>query len=131
MAVQQRETAKTIQRRKTYRRGLAGEWRAAWFLRSRGFVILEKRARNACGEIDIVARRGRLVVFVEVKVRRHLEEALLSVTARQRARIVAAATAWLACRDDLEGCDFRFDVIVMTPGGMPHRLCNAFTTDGF
>jgi len=75
--------------------GLSAESRAAVFLIAKGFRILARRWRSPVGEIDIVARRRKLLVFVEVKARENLDDAAWSVTERQRARIVAAAEAWL------------------------------------
>ena len=76
--------------------GLSAESRAAALLIAKGFRILARRWRSPVGEIDIVARRRHLLVFVEVKAREPLDDAAWSVTERQRARIVAAAEAWLA-----------------------------------
>ena len=117
--------------RKTNRRGLAGEWRAGLYLAARGFTILGRRVRTPAGEIDLIARRGSTVVFLEVKVRRVRDEALAAVSPRQQARIAAAAAAWLSARPDLAGCDMRFDVIAMTPRGLPLHIRHAFTADAF
>src|SRR5438045_9246674 len=76
--------------------GLSAESRAAALLIAKGFRILARRFRSPVGEIDIVARRRHLLIFVEVKARERLDDAAWSVTERQRARIVAAAEAWLA-----------------------------------
>src|SRR3954469_9922535 len=84
------------ERQVAFRTGLSAESRAAMLLIAKGFRILARRWRSPVGEIDIVARRRRLLVFVEVKARATLDEAAWSVTDRQRARIAAAAEAWLA-----------------------------------
>src|SRR6195256_6195590 len=84
------------ERQVAFRLGLSAESRAAVFLIAKGFRILARRWRSPVGEIDIVARRRKLLVFVEVKARENLDDAAWSVTERQRARIVAAAEAWLA-----------------------------------
>ena len=88
------------ERQVAFRLGLSAESRAAAFLIAKGFRILARRWSSPVGEIDIVARRRHLLVFVEVKARETLDDAAWSVTERQRARIVAAAEAWLArlCR---------------------------------
>src|SRR3954467_1837101 len=84
------------ERQVAFRLGLSAESRAAALLIAKGFRILARRWRSPVGEIDIVARRGRLLVFVEVKARAAFDDAAWSVTDRQRARIAAAAEAWLA-----------------------------------
>ncbi|MFQ5985516.1 MAG: YraN family protein [Alphaproteobacteria bacterium] len=108
-----------------YRFGLHAEGLCAWRLRLKGYRILARRFRVGAGEIDIVARRGRVVAFVEVKARREAggEEAL---TPRQRARIVRAAEAFLARRPELAGLDLRFDVMLVRPWGPPRHLCDAW-----
>jgi putative endonuclease len=83
-------------RRVAFRAGISAESRAALLLIVKGFRILARRWKSPVGEIDIVARRRRLLVFVEVKARQDRDEAAWSVTDRQRGRIVAAAQAWLA-----------------------------------
>src|SRR5438067_11642615 len=88
------------ERQIAFRTGISAESRAAAFLVAKGFRILARRWRSPVGEIDIVARRRRLLIFVEVKARENLDDAAWSVTDRQRARIVAAAEAWLAMRPD-------------------------------
>ena len=88
------------ERQVAFRTGISAESRAAALLIAKGFRILARRWRCPVGEIDIVARRRKLLVFVEVKARERLDDAAWSVTERQRARIVAAAEAWLAANPD-------------------------------
>ena len=87
-------------RQVAFRLGISAESRAAAFLIAKGFRILARRWKSPVGEIDIVARRRSLLVFVEVKARAQLDDAAWSETDRQRARIVAAAEAWLAANAD-------------------------------
>jgi putative endonuclease len=84
------------ERQIAFRTGISAESRAAAFLIAKGFRILARRWKSPVGEIDIVARRRSLLLFVEVKAREKLDDAAWSVTDRQRLRIVAAAEAWLA-----------------------------------
>ena len=65
-------------------------------------------------------------MFVEVKARERLDDAAWSVTDRQRARIVAAAQAWLAVHGDSRIRDIRFDVMLVTPGRLPRHIPAAF-----
>ena len=114
------------ERQVAFRLGLSAESRAAVFLIAKGFRILARRWRSPVGEIDIVARRRRLLVFVEVKARENLDDAAWSVTERQRARIVAAAEAWLARYPDERIQDMRFDAILVAPGSLPRHIPAAF-----
>lgn len=95
--------------------GAQGEDIAATYLESIGFKVLERNFRSRAGEIDIVARDGRTVVFVEVKTRRpggRFGAAVEQVTAVKRRRIVKTALAYIACRG-LEGAECRFDVVAI------------------
>jgi putative endonuclease len=114
------------ERQIAFRTGLSAESRAAALLIAKGFRILARRWRSPVGEIDIVARRRRLLVFVEVKARERLDDAAWSVTDRQRARIVAAAEAWLAAHGDDAIQDIRFDAMLVAPGRMPRHIVSAF-----
>src|SRR5437762_8468729 len=88
------------ERQVAFRLGLSAESRAAALLVAKGFRILARRWKSPVGEIDIVARRRHLLVFVEVKAREHFDDAAWSVTDRQRSRIVAAAESYLAYAHD-------------------------------
>ena len=114
------------ERQVAFRTGLSAESRAAALLIAKGFRILSRRFRTPVGEIDIVARRRKLVVFVEVKARERIDDAAWSVTERQRARIVAAAEAWLAANPGHGFEDMRFDAMLVVPGKLPRHIPNAF-----
>ena len=114
------------ERQVAFRLGLSAESRAAALLIAKGFRILARRWRSPVGEIDIVARRLKLLVFVEVKARESLDEAAWSVTDRQRARIIAAAEAWLARYPDDGIQDMRFDAILVAPRSLPRHIPAAF-----
>ncbi len=114
------------ERQVAFRFGLSAESRAAALLIAKGFRILARRFRSPVGEIDIVARRRHLLVFVEVKAREQLDDAAWSVTERQRARIIAAAEAWLADHPDPSIQDIRFDAMLVAPGRVPRHIPAAF-----
>jgi putative endonuclease len=118
------------ERQVAFRLGLSAESRAAAYLIGKGFRILARRWRSPLGEIDIVARRGKLLIFVEVKARERLDDAAWSVTPRQQQRIAGAAEVWLARNPDMTFEDIRFDVILVAPGRLPKHLAAAFTADG-
>lgn len=109
------------------RSGRRAETAAALLLALKGFRIAARRYRTPVGEIDLVGRRGRLVVFVEVKRRLDPSAAAAAVTSRQRARIARAAAHWLArnaAADPVERV--RFDVVLVVPGSVPRHLPDAW-----
>lgn len=106
----------------TRARGAQGEERAAEYLRGRGWSILARNVRSRRGEVDIVAGRGDVLAFVEVKAWRALGETELGQAigrAKQR-RISEAARLFLARRPDLAGLRARFDVVFL--GEDPPRI---------
>ena len=109
-----------------FRTGLSAENRAAAWLMAKGYRILAKRFRTPYGEIDIVARRRNLLVFVEVKARASLDEAAYAVTPRQQRRIVEAAQAWLMAHPEHADFDMRFDAMLIAPRRLPRHLLAAF-----
>lgn len=113
-------------RQVAFRFGISAESRAAAFLVAKGFRIMARRWRSPVGELDIVARRRHLLVFVEVKARHTLDDAAEAVTERQRARIIAAAEAWLATYPDASITDMRFDAVLVAPRAMPRHIQGAF-----
>jgi len=114
------------QRRIAFRFGLSAEGRAAAFLVVKGYRILARRFRTPLGEIDIVARRGGVLVFVEVKARDNFDEAAESINKRQQNRIIGAAQMWLADHPEDAMRDMRFDAILIIPGRLPRHLPGAF-----
>ena len=109
-----------------YRRGLFAEKCAAWYLRLKGYDIIAARYRTSVGEIDLVARRARHLVFVEVKHRAALEVAAEAVHRRNQARVRRAAELYLQKHPRYTGFDMRFDAVVMAPGRWPRHIVNAF-----
>jgi len=114
------------ERQAAFRTGISAESRAAAYMVAKGFRILARRWKSPAGEIDIVARRRRLLVFVEVKARNTIDEAAESLQARQQRRIAAAAEAWLAAYPDASIQDLRFDAVLVAPGKLPRHIPAAF-----
>ena len=114
------------ERQAAFRLGLSAESRAAALLLAKGYRIVARRWKSPVGEIDIVARRRGVLVFVEVKARIRLDDAAEAVTPRQRQRIVAAARAWLARHPDDVSAPMRFDVVMVAPWRLPRHLTAAF-----
>jgi len=113
-------------RRAAYRRGHSGELLAALRLRLAGYRILARRYRTKVGEIDLVARRGGIVAFVEVKRRDTAADALEAVSPRSRARIRRAAELFLQRHPALAPLALRFDVMVITPWSWPRHVVDAW-----
>jgi putative endonuclease len=118
--------ARRPERVAAFRLGLSAESRAAMVLIAKGYRIVARRFKTPAGEIDIVARRRRSLVFVEVKARERADDAAEAVTARGKQRIIAAAELWLARNPADAQSDIRFDVILVTPGKIPQHVPNAF-----
>ncbi|MFL5335748.1 MAG: YraN family protein [Geminicoccaceae bacterium] len=104
------------------RAGRLAEAVAAWLLRLRGFRILARRYATPVGEIDLVARRGDLLVFVEVKRRLRAEDALAALQPAQQVRIARAAGAFLQRQPRLADCALRFDLVAIAPWRLPRHL---------
>ena len=98
---------------------------AAWWLRLKGWRILDKRVRTPAGEVDIVARKGKLIAFVEVKMRATSAELDFAIDERRLARVAAAAEV-LMPRYAGPGDDIRVDVILLAPGARPRHIENAW-----
>ena len=113
-------------RRRAYRLGRHAETLCAWYLRLCGYRIVARDYRTPVGEIDIVARRGRVLAVVEVKARDSFAEAVEAITPSQRARITRAARLFLASRPGLTDLAVRFDVLVITPWRLPVHLIDAW-----
>ena len=120
----------TERRRAAEDRGRRAETVAAWFLRLKGYRILSRRYKTPAGEIDLIARRGRTIVFVEVKQRPDDTAALDAVTATSRKRIARAADLWLSRHPAAVGFDRRFDVILALPRSIPRHLTSVFDDAG-
>ncbi|WP_026785039.1 YraN family protein [Pleomorphomonas koreensis] len=112
-------------RRAREARGRVAEAMAAWALRLKGYRILAARYRTPLGEIDLVARRGGVVAFVEVKARATLDAGLEAVDAGGWRRIEAAADLYLARHPQLAGLTLRFDLMVISPRRWPRHVENA------
>ena len=112
--------------RNTYGAGHLAESIAAWFLRLKGFRILARRFATPVGEIDLVASRGELLVFVEVKRRAELAAASEAVLPRQQQRIARAAELFLQRRPSARAPNCRFDVIAVAPWRWPLHVTDAW-----
>jgi putative endonuclease len=103
-------------------------------LRLKGYTIVARRRRglrgSGVGEVDIIARRGRTVAFVEVKLRAAEDQAAAAVLPRQRRRLTRAAQAFLAERPELSAASVRFDAMLVSPWRLPRHLIDAWRDEG-
>jgi len=113
-------------RQRAERHGHWAEALAIAALSVKGYRLLARRFKTPHGEIDLIMRRGRATIFIEVKQRADLDTAVLSVSPAQMRRISAASRFWLA-RDPraLQG-DCRFDIVGVSPYRWPRHIPNAF-----
>ena len=110
-----------MNRRQAEKRGRRAETLACWVLRLKGWRVLAQRARVAGGEVDIIARRGRTLAFVEVKARGDDCAAGFALD-RYRLRRVAVAAQRLAPRYMRDGDELRIDALFVVPGRLPRHL---------
>lgn len=118
--------ADTRARRQAYRRGHRSEWLAAIALMAKGFRIVARRYRTRLGEIDLIARRGDLVLIVEVKARNTLMDAMEAVGRDSAWRIEGCADLWLARQPDFAKLSVRFDMVAVLPWRWPVHVENVF-----
>ncbi|NCP17918.1 MAG: YraN family protein [Erythrobacter sp.] len=115
----------TQKRERAEKAGRGGEEEAARWLESEGWDILGRRRKTPLGEIDLIARRERLIAFVEVKWRRSVPDLDLAIDERRLERVAAAVGA-VAHEYATEGEDIRIDVILLAPGAQPRHIANAW-----
>lgn len=114
-----------MKRQRAERGGRRAEAIAALWLQLKGWRILARRARTPVGEVDLIARRGRMVAFVEVKARATQAEADFALDEYRLRRVVAAAQA-LAPRFVRAGDDMRIDAMFLVPRRLPRHLPNVW-----
>lgn len=113
-------------RRRAERRGHLAEWIAAVYLLAHGYRILAIRHKTKVGEIDLIARRGDLIAFVEVKQRATDRAALDAVSLTAQRRIRSASDLWLSRRRDAATLSLRYDIITISRHLRPRHLKDAF-----
>lgn len=107
---------------RAFAEGHEAEWIAALWLMLKGYQILGFRLKTPGAEIDILARKGRILAVVEVKRRATPEAALTALKPAQLERLRAAGLAVLRQRPGLRGSILRVDTVTLVPGRIPrHR----------
>jgi putative endonuclease len=114
------------QRAKAERNGRLAELLAGLMLQLKGYVILARRAKTPSGEIDLIARRGKVLAFIEVKARSTTLDPGTILQPRQMGRIVRGATSWAAARPWSGQCVWRYDLIIVQPWAWPVHMRDAF-----
>lgn len=107
------------------KRGRRGEAIAAWFLRAHGWRIVGERVKTPRGEIDLIARRGKTVAFVEVKSRTKRTDLDLAISPQSLRRVAAAAEILLP-KFGKGSENMQIDVILVVPWCWPHHLRNVW-----
>ncbi|MEM6475895.1 MAG: YraN family protein [Pseudomonadota bacterium] len=115
----------TAKREIAERKGREGEAQAAMWLGTQGWRVLAERVKTPLGEIDLIARKGAMVAFVEVKWRKRSSDLAAAIDERRLAR-VAAAVECVAHEYIQDGDDMRIDVILLAPGSSPRHIVNAW-----
>ena len=116
----------TQTRRQAEARGRRAEWWAALWLVLKGYRIVSRREKTASGELDIVARKGRILAIVEVKARHSLEEGINALTWHQQQRIIRGTSSFIGQRRKFAGLDIRYDLMVIRPWRLPFHSRQAF-----
>ena len=115
----------SARRSEAERQGRRGEGFAVWWFRLHGWRIVGQRLQVGVGEVDLVARRGRTVAFIEVKWRATAAQRDLAIDHHRLKRVARAAEA-LAPRFARHGEDIRIDVLLLAPGHWPRHIANAW-----
>jgi putative endonuclease len=109
--------------------GLQAETVAALMLQMKLYTILDRRYRIREGEVDIIARRGATIAFIEVKARPTLDAAAIAITAEKTRRISRAARHWVATHPWAARCILRGDAIFVAPRKLPLHVIAAVELD--
>ena len=108
--------------RDAHKKGHRSEWLAAAWLMLEGYQLLGFRLKTRAGEIDILARKGKVLAVVEVKRRATRDQALGAIGPDQYDRLLSVGRAVLRQRPSLAGHMLRIDVVALAPGRFPvHR----------
>lgn len=117
---------------KAYKLGHYAEFIAAFYLRIKGYSIVMRRYKTGVGEIDIIAQKGPLTIFCEVKARKDYRAAVESISNRQKERISRAAEYYMSHlktdhkNNKIENKLYRCDAILIIPWQWPVHIKNAW-----
>jgi len=119
-------TGDRVARRRARRFGLRAEWIASALLAAKGYRILARHFLVAGGEIDLIARRGGTIAFVEVKARADFDEALAAIGPVKQRRIARAARVWLSRNPSAVDATLRGDAVLVAGARLPRHVVGAF-----
>lgn len=109
-----------------HRRGLMAETLATVWLMCKGYRILTQRFKTPIGEIDLIAKRGQTIAFIEVKARRKARDAAEAIHTHNQQRVTRAAQYYLQAHPELQHCTIRFDAVLVAWYRWPYHLPQAF-----
>jgi len=121
-----RSPLERTKRRRGAHLGLKAESIAVILLRLKGYSIVARRYAVSGGEIDLIARRGGSIAFVEVKARADLDDAAAAISATKRRRIARAARVWLTRNPWAAGLTLRGDAVFVAPRRLPRHAPSAY-----
>lgn len=110
----------------SYIKGVLAEAYVCAYLMLYGYKIIAQRYKTKLGEIDIIAKKGDITAFIEVKMRKDRTAALEAVTVRSQKRIIKTAQAYMAKAQGTVVDQYRFDVVVVGLWGKLEHIKNAF-----
>ncbi|MBN2676378.1 MAG: YraN family protein [Alphaproteobacteria bacterium] len=115
----------------TYKKGYLAEWTTQIYLWFKGYTLLYKRfnataKKTGSGEIDLIFKKRKTLIFCEVKYRKSQDDALYAVSKNQQARIRRGAQLFLKRHPKYRHFDIRFDVIALASKRWPIHIKNAF-----
>ncbi len=110
--------------------GRFAETAAEWALRLKGYRIIARRWTCRFGEIDVIARRGDLIIFVEVKARPDRAAALGAITGAKSQRILKTARSWMTAHDGMGRHSYRVDAMIVAPWRWPKQVTDILPLDG-
>lgn len=115
--------------RQSLRTGLTAEWMAIAFLTLKGYRLLARRYGGKGGEIDLIARRGKIVIFVEVKARATMNDAATAITAEKARLVNRRIRDWRARNHWAAGLTFRADAIFFGQSRWPSHVKGVFPVE--
>lgn len=115
-----------MDRKKNYNFGILAEYLAIIYLALCFYKIISRRHKKNVGEIDIIASKGKNIIFIEVKARKDKSNIYDSLSKRQQNRITQAASLFIAKNSKYHKKNIRFDLILVTPSFFIKHIKNAW-----
>lgn len=110
--------------------GRRAENLALWYLRLKGYHLVDRNVvtgrGTGAGEVDLIMKKRKTLVFIEVKHRKTLTQALEAVTIRNQIRVARASSVFLQKNPQYQNYDIRYDAFLCAPGRWPKHLQNAW-----